>query len=344
MLLSDIAQEFGLELNGPDKEITGINTLESASESELSFLVNPKYAPMLATTRAAAVICEQSFARDVESALVSQAVYLDLARVGNMFDRPQGTLQGVSKLATIDPSAKLGEGVTVYPHAFIGPETVIGEGSVIFPGCYVGERSRLGKSCTLFPNVVLMSETILGDNVAVHSGTVLGSDGFGYAQGPTEHMKIPQIGHVEIGDNVEVGANCCIDRAALDVTRIGSGSKVDNLVQIAHNVTTGDNCLVAAQAGIAGSVKVGHGVVMGGASAVKDNVEIGDGAMIGGRAGVTNSLKPGAQVTGFPHMDVRKYLRVSAAMPRLPDALKRIRRLEKQVAQLVQALEENKNE
>ncbi len=340
MLLSEIVQGLGVEFTGPDKEITGINTLESAGKTELSFLVNPKYVPLLATTKAAAVICEKQFAAEVETAILSQAVYQDLARIVSIFARPQGTFCGLSELASIDPLAKFSENVTVYPFAFVGPEAVIGQGTTLFPGSYVGERCQIGKGCVLMPNVVLMSDVTLGDNVTVHAGTVLGADGFGYAQGLGGHMKIPQIGRVEIGNNVEVGANSCVDRAALDVTFVGSGTKIDNFVQVAHNVTIGKHCLVAAQVGIAGSVKVGNGVIMGGGAGFKDNIEIGDGAMIGGRAGVTNSLKPGAQVTYNPHMDVRTYLRVGASLPRLPDALKRIRKLEKRVEQLVAALEE----
>lgn len=343
MLLSEIATRAGLQWTGPDSEITGVNTLESAGETELSFLVNPKYAPLLSSTRAAAILCMEEYAGQVRSALVSRAVYTDLAKIGALFARPQGTLTGVSELASVDPGAAIGADVTIYPHAFVGPGAVIGDGCTLFPGVYVGEGCSLGKGCMLFPNVVLMSDTTLGDNVTVHAGTVLGADGFGYAQGPMGHIKIHQIGRVDIGDNVEIGANSCVDRAALDVTRIGRGSKVDNLVQIAHNVVMGEHCLAAAQVGISGSVKVGNGVVMGGASGYKDNIEIGDGAMIGGRGGVTNSLKPGAQVSGYPHMDIRTFLRVSAGLPRLPDALKRIRKLEKQVQALTEALEDKNN-
>jgi UDP-3-O-[3-hydroxymyristoyl] glucosamine N-acyltransferase len=343
MLLSDIALKLGLERIGPDKDIAGVNTLESSSEKELSFLVNPKYAPMLATTRAGAVLCPREYASHVECALVSDSVYFDLARIGAMFDRPQGRFAGVSELASIDPSATLGEGVTVYPHVFVGPETTIGEGCTLFPGVYVGERSRLGRGCTLMPNVVLMSDVTMGDNVRVHAGTVLGADGFGYAQGLAGHTKIPQIGRVEIGDDVEIGANTCVDRAALDVTRISRGTKVDNLVQVAHNVTLGEHCLVAAQVGISGSVRVGSGVVMGGGAGFKDNIEVGDGAMIGGRAGVTNSLPAVAKVTYNPHMDIKTYLRVGASLPRLPDAIKRLRKLEKEVERLAALLEEKRN-
>lgn len=343
MLLSEIAARTGLELAGPDKEIVGVNTLESSAATELSFLVNPKYAPMLAETGAGAVLCSRRYADQVESALVSESVYHDLARILALFDRPQGRFSGVSELASIDPSASLGEGVTIYPFAFIGPDTVIGDGCTLFPGVYVGEQCRLGRDCTLFPGAVLMSDVTLGERVRVHPGTVIGADGFGYAQGPAGHMKIPQIGRVGIEDDVEIGANTCVDRAALDVTRIGRGTKVDNMVQVAHNVRLGEHCLVAAQVGISGSVRMGNGVVIGGGAGFKDNIEVGDGAMIGGRAGVTNSIGPGAQVTYNPHMDVKTYLRVGASLPRLPDALKRVRRLEKEVERLAALLEEENN-
>ncbi len=338
MLLSEIAQQVGLVHTGPDLEITGLSTLESAGKTELSFLVKPQFAALLATTQAGAVLCTEEFASQVSSALISRNVPQDRSKIGALFVRSQGNFSGISELACIDESAVLGENVTVYPFAFIAGDTHIGDGCTIFPGCYIGERCSLGTQCTLYPNVSIMSDCFLGDRVIIHAGTVLGADGFGYAQEPTGHMKIPQIGRVEIGDDVEIGANSCVDRASLDVTRIGRGTKIDNQVQIAHNVILGEHCLAAAQVGIAGSVRMGDAVFMGGGAAFKDNIEVGARSMIGARTGVTNSIQPGAKVAGSPHLDLNSFLRVSAGLPRLPDALKRLRKLEKQVQQIAHEL------
>jgi len=331
MLLSEIATRLGLEQLGPDREILGVNTLESAGESELSFLVNPKYTKALEASRAGAVLLSAEHAPLVESALLSENVYMDLARVVSLFARPQGQFTGQSPLAFVHETAQVHESATIYPFAFIGPETQISANAVIFPGCYIGERCCVGADCLVYPNAVLMSDTVLGDRCIVQPGCVLGGDGFGFAQTPAGHMKIPQVGHVQLGDDVEVGANTSIDRAALDVTQVGSGTKVDSLVQVGHNVRIGEHCLVVAGTGIGGSTHIGDGVVIGGQAGIKDNITIGDGAMIGAQAGVNNDLPAGSKVTYTPMMDIGTYLRVGAALPRLPGLLKRVRRLEKEL-------------
>lgn len=334
MLLSEIAKRLGLEQSGPDREILGINTLESAGESELSFLVNPKYLKVLEQTRAGAVLLAKEQAGKVESALISGNVYMDLARVVSMFARPQGGFAGQSQLAFIGKQAEVHETATIYPFAFIGPEAVIGPRTVVFPGCYVGERSRIGSDCRIYPNAVVMADTTLGDNCILQPGSVLGGDGFGFAQTPSGHMKIPQIGRVVLGDDVEIGANSSVDRAALDRTILGSGTKLDSLVQVGHNVQMGEHCLVVAGTGIGGSTKIGDGVIIGGQSAIKDNIEIGDGCMIGARSGINNNLPAGSKVTFYPMMEVGTFLRVGAALPRLPELFKRMRRLEKELERL----------
>ncbi|MGE4293587.1 MAG: UDP-3-O-(3-hydroxymyristoyl)glucosamine N-acyltransferase [Desulfovibrio sp.] len=334
MLLSEIAERLGLEQSGPDREILGVNTLESAGESELSFLVNPKYFKMLEQTKAGAVLVGPDQVGKVASALISGNVYMDLARVVSLFARPQGEFAGQSQLAYVGRQAEIHETATIYPFAFVGPETVIGPGTVVFPGCYIGERCRIGSDCLIFPNAVLMAETTLGDRCIMQPGSVLGGDGFGFAQTPAGHMKIPQIGHVVLGNDVEVGANSSVDRAALDKTSIGSGSKIDSLVQVGHNVRIGEHCLVVAGTGIGGSTKIGDGVIIGGQAGIKDNIEIGDGCMIGARGGINNNLPAGSKVTYNPMMEVGTFLRVGAALPRLPELLKRVRRLERDLERL----------
>ncbi|SKA77524.1 UDP-3-O-[3-hydroxymyristoyl] glucosamine N-acyltransferase [Paucidesulfovibrio gracilis DSM 16080] len=334
MLLSEIATRLGLEHIGPDREILGVNTLESAAESELSFLVNPKYVKALESTNAGAVLLSSEHAPLVESALLSNNVYMDLARVVSLFAKSQGDFAGHSPLAFIHETASVHEDATVYPFAFVGSKAVVGADSVVFPGCYVGERSSVGEGCLLYPNAVLMADTTLGDRCILQPGAVLGGDGFGFAQTPVGHMKIPQIGRVDLGDDVEVGANSSIDRAALDLTQVGSGTKVDSLVQIGHNVRIGEHCLVVAGSGIGGSTRIGDGVVIGGQAGIKDNITIGDGCMIGAQSGVNNDLSAGSKVTYTPMMEIGTYLRVGASLPRLPDLLKRVRRLEREIEQL----------
>lgn len=334
MRLSEIATRLGLTHSGADVEITGVNTLDKAGPGDITFLANPKYVGAVKTTRAGAVIADAQHAALHPTVLVSRNVYMDLARVVHLFARPQGCMTGVSPLAFVHETAQVDPTATVYPFAFIGAEARIGASAAVFPGCYVGERCTVGEGCTLYPNAVLMADTTLGRGVILHAGSVLGADGFGYAHDGGMSMKIPQIGRVRIGDDVEIGANAAVDRAVLDVTSVGDGTKLDNMVQIGHNCRLGKGCFLAAQTGIGGSTKLGDHVIMGGQSGTNDNIEVGDGCMIGGQSGVQQSLPPGSQVSGTFAMDYRSYLKVQARLPQLPELFGRIRRLEKALARL----------
>lgn len=344
MLLSEIAERLGLKQLGPDLEIEGVNTLESAGKSELSFLVNPKYSSTLASTEAGAVLCSETYASQVGSALVSDNVYLDLAGIVRLFEKKQGDFSGISQMARIHDTAKVDETATIYPYAYIGPDAEIGPGVTLYPGAYVGPGCTIGQGSILYPNCVLMAGTELGENVIIQPGAVLGGDGFGYAQGPAGHMKIPQIGRVLVENDVEIGSNSAVDRAALDTTTIGQGTKMDNLVQIGHNVSIGAHCLVVAQVGIGGSTKIGNGVVIGGQAGFKDNVTVGDGCQIGGKAGIVGDLDPGATVTFNPHMDINTYLRVAVLLPKLPKLMRKMKKMEKEIARLTEALGSGEDE
>lgn len=330
--LSELAGELGLRLTGSDKEITGVATLATAGPSEASFLSNPRFAGLLKSTRAGCVLTDERHAGLVPCALVSTNVHLDWARLVRLFARPQGRFQGHSELAFIHPEALVHATATVHPFAYVGPGATIGPDCTIFPGCYVGEDCRLGANCILYPNVSLMAGTRLHDNVIVQPGAVLGGDGFGFAQGPSGHLKIPQVGRVEIEADVEIGANTAIDRASLDVTRVGQGTKIDNLVQVGHNVEIGRHCLIVSQVGIAGSTKLGDGVVLAGQVGVADNVTIGDGVKAAAQAGINRNLPPGSLVGGSPCIEHREYLKTAASLPRLPELIRRVRRLEKLLA------------
>ncbi len=339
MLLSEVAGKVGLAFAGHDLDVTGVNTLEKAGPTDIAPLMSKKYLPQLATTRAGAVLVEEKLAASLSgeyagALLPSRNVKLDWARVVTLFAKPQGCLTGVSPQAFVHPEAELAEGVTVYPFAFVGPRAKVGEGCTLFPGVYVGEDCVLGPGCTLYPNASLMRGTVLGGNVTIHAGAVLGADGYGYAQGPAGHVKIPQLGNVVVGNDVEIGANTCIDRAALDATRIGDGTKIDNLVQIAHNVQTGRHCLIISQVGIAGSTVLGNGVVLAGQAGLRDNITLGDGVQVAAQAGVGTDLPAGAIAGGSPSMDGPTYLKMSMSLPKLPELMRRVRRMEKALERL----------
>ncbi|MBI9081059.1 MAG: UDP-3-O-(3-hydroxymyristoyl)glucosamine N-acyltransferase [Pseudodesulfovibrio sp.] len=343
--LSVLAQRLELDYTGNDFDITGVNTLDKAGPTEVSFLVNPKYSQQLDSTMAGCVLTSGHYVDKVERALVSSNVYMDLAKIVDIFAEPQGCLSGVSELAYVHPTAKVDESVTVYPFAFVGAEAVIGAETTIFTGCYVGEKSQIGENCILYPNSVVMGRVVLGNNVILQPGAVLGGDGYGFAQTPTGHLKIQQIGTVEIGDDVEVGSNTTIDRAALDSTRIKRGTKIDNLVQIGHNVQVGEHCLIVGQVAIGGSSIVGNGVVLAGQVGVTDNAVIGDGAMIGGQSGVSGRVKAGSKMAGTPVMPAATFLKAAGVcMPKLPELFRRVKRLEKELAAVMSAAESGEND
>ncbi len=343
--LSALAEKLDLEFTGEDCEIVGVNTLDKAGENELSFLVNPKYSQQLESTRAGCVLTSGPYADKVGRALISSNVYMDLAKILNTFAEPQGCLEGVSDLAYVHSDATVSPSATVYPFAFIGANATVGNNTTVFAGCYVGENTTVGADCILYPNSVVMGGLTLGDKIILQPGAVLGGDGYGYAQTPAGHMKIPQIGTVVVEDNVEIGSNTAIDRAALDITKIGEGSKIDNLVQIGHNVEIGQHCLIIGQVGIGGSTKVGNGVILAGQVGVSDNAEIGDGAMIGAQGGVSGKVKPGDKLAGSPAMPAGTFLKsAGVCMPKLPDLFKRVKRLEKELAAVKEAANGENND
>ncbi len=330
-ILSSLAAELGLRLVGEDREVAGVNTLDKAGPHELSFLANPKYAPQLSSTGAGAVLLGEEFADRFHTVLVSPNPYLDFVRVVQLFDRPQGCMEGVAESAFVHPEAELSPDCIIYPSAFVGARAQVGRGTKVFPGCYIGEDCRVGEDCLLFPNVTLMSGTMVGDRVTLHAGVVLGSDGFGFAIAQVGREKFPQIGRVVVEDDVEIGANSTVDRAALDETRIGAGTKIDNLVQIGHNVTIGKHCTIVALVGIAGSVKLGDNVTLAGQVGIAGHLTIGDGATLGPKCGVAKDVPAGAVMGGQPAMERGTFMRTLAIIPKLPELVRRVARLEKEL-------------
>lgn len=331
---SFIAEKLGLTLRGEDREIAGINTLENAGPGDISFLANPKYAQFLSTTRAGAVIVSEEYAGEVATALVSANPYFDFARAVGFFAKPQGGFTGVSELASLDKDARLGNNVTIYPFVYVGPRTVIGDDCRVFPGCYIGEDCIVGAGSVLYPNSVLMAGTVLGKGCTLHPGAVLGADGFGFVRTPMGIQKIPQIGTVGIGDGVEIGANAAVDRAVLGVTSIGDNTKVDNLVQLGHNVAVGKECFIVSQVGVSGSTKIGDRATLAGQVGIAGHLSIGNDVTIGPQSGVAKDIPAKTTCGGTPCVDGKTYMRTLVTMPKLPDMYKRLNQLEGEVKAL----------
>jgi UDP-3-O-[3-hydroxymyristoyl] glucosamine N-acyltransferase len=261
--------------------------------------------------------------------------YVAFAKILQLFAPMIEYKRRVNSSAHIECTAELGEDVSIYPNVYIGERVTVGDRSVLLPGVFVGDGARVGRDCVLHPNVVVREECRIGDRVILHAGVVIGSDGFGYAGTGDGRIKIPQIGTVEVQDDVEIGANTTIDRATLGRTVIRRGAKIDNLVQIAHNVTVGENSVIAAQAGIAGSTKLGKNVTLAGQVGVVNHIEIGDGATIGPQSGVPQSVPPGALLSGgigvAPH---HEWLKVMTLLPQLPKLWNLVRQLQKKLEEL----------
>lgn len=341
--LSEIAAQLGLKLQGDDREVSGINTLTAAGPDELSFLANPKYIDALRSTKAGAVILHPDFATQTQCALLSESPYQDFGRALALFSREQGFFSGISELAFVHPDAVIGARVTIAPYVCIGPRAVIGDDTRIFPSCYIGEDCCVGTGSTLYPGVTLMAGTQLGQRCIVHAGVVLGADGFGFVRSGQKIEKIPQIGTVQIGDDVEVGANTTIDRAALDKTVVGDGTKIDNLVMLGHNVRVGRNGLLVSQVGISGSCILGDNVTLAGQAGLAGHLRIGNNVTIGPQSGVARDIPDNMTMGGSPAVDQGTFMRTLALMPRFPELFKRLTQLERELAELRAALHNKEN-
>lgn len=314
MKLSAIAEAIGIKYDGTDIEIEGIHTLDEANSSQMSFLDNPKYIFSLENTKAAAVICNKAASVKVPSGsivLIDEEPYLKLALATKLFAPDVIELEG--------PEPVIGEGSFVSDKAYIGKGAVIGKGAKILPGAFVGCNVKIGDNTILYANVTVYRDCEVGKNCIIHSGTTVGSDGFGFAHTKTgEHVKIYQNGNVVIEDDVEIGSNCAIDRAVFGTTYIRKCCKIDNLVQFGHNVDIGEYSILVAQCGIAGSTKLGRNVIMGGQSATAGHLEIAPFTQFAARSGVTNDVKDGGKTYGgFPLMEQRSWLKLQAKLARL---------------------------
>ena len=335
--LAELAARVGGRVKGDGGvAISRVAPLESAGPDELSFLANPKYVPWLDKTAAAAVIVSPRFEQARPNLIIADNPYLAWARICALFwEWPYG-FQGVSGQAVITPGAEIADGATVFPLAYIGAGARVGRGAVIFPHVFLGDGCAVGEESVLYPGVTVYAGCTVGNRVIIHAGAVVGSDGYGFAPrqpgGPYE--KVPQLGTVAVEDDVEIGAGVTIDRAALGATRIGRGTKIDNLVQIGHNVEVGEDCLLVAQVGISGSTRLGRSVVLAGKVGVVGHVTIGDGAMVGAMSGVARDIPALGRYSGAPALEHGQWLRVQSILGKLPELVQRIRTLEGRVREL----------
>jgi len=326
--LAALAEQIGCRLEGNGGlEVVGVRALEEAGPADLTFVTDARQFPRLQASRAGAVILPESLPAADRPALRTANPHLTLARALATFHPPVPLGPGVHFSAVVSADAHVDPAASVGPLCVIAAGAAIGAGTALDAQVFVGANVRIGRGCRIYPHVTLREGTRLGDRVTVHPGAVIGADGFGYARDGARHVKIPQVGGVILEDDVEIGANVAIDRATLGATRIGRGTKIDNLVQIAHNVQVGEDTVIAGQVGISGSTQIGSRVMMAGQVGVVDHVRIGDNVMIGAQAGVTKDIPPGAIVLGspaVPHMEFKRHLAATARLPLLGKALRAI--------------------
>ena len=326
----------------PQAAVDGFGRIEVAQQGQLAFLANPKYEEFIYSTQASIIIVGEKLElkQPVEATLIRVSdPYTAFASLLHQYQQMQTQqLQGVQQPSYISATAAYGKNVYIAPFAYIGDGTVIGENVKIFPGVFIGNNVQIGDNTLLHPGVKIYHDCVIGKSVTIHAGSVIGGDGFGFAPQPDgTFKKVPQIGNVVIEDNVEIGSNATIDRATIGSTTIKAGAKLDNLIQIAHNVEVGNHTVIAAQAGVSGSTKIGNNVMIGGQAGVVGHIHIADGSKINAQSGVSKSIKsPGTAVTGSPAYDYTSALRSQALTRNLPELERRIKDLENQVRMLVE--------
>jgi UDP-3-O-[3-hydroxymyristoyl] glucosamine N-acyltransferase len=330
MLLSEIAQKIDAKMLSKDNpHIEQLAPLEHARAGAISFLARPEFEYLLASCQASAIIVAEQKPTCPIPQILHPHPYLAFVKLANLMIKEPSSFQGISELSQIAASAQLGEGCTVHPRVTIADGVSIGKRCTFYPGVYIGEGVKIGDDCTLFANVVVYHGCIIGHDCRIHAGAVIGSDGFGYIFEKDETIKIPQVGTVEIGNHVEIGANSTVDRATLGVTRIGHHTKLDSQVQIAHNCEIGERCMFSAFSGTAGSTKVKDRVTVGGNTGINGHITIGADIRIGAMSGVVSSLDEPGDYVGFPAVEVKLWRKQAVYLKRIEAMDKRIRELEK---------------
>ena len=322
-----------------DIAVASFGKIEEAQQGQLAFLANPKYENFLYTTKASIIIVNntQEIKQPITATLIKVPdAYSAFATLLDKYQQiQQQQLTGIQQPVYIDATAKIGDNVFIGAFAYIGKNVVVGDGTKIYPSTFIGDNVTIAQHTILHPGVKIYHDCIIGSKVTIHAGSVIGADGFGFApQADGSFKKVPQIGNVLIEDNVEIGSNTCIDRATIGSTIIKSGAKLDNLLQIAHNVEVGNNTVIAAQTGVSGSTKIGNNVMIGGQAGLAGHLIIGDGAKINAQTGVGKAVKPGTSVTGTPFDEFSKYMRNQAFVRSLPQMEKRLKELEALVKEL----------
>ena len=340
MTLHDLATRLGCRLEGDGTiEITGVAGIEQAQPGQVTFLANPKYHGALATTRASAVIVDETVPVAACAALRTPEPYVAFARAAELFASIPRPPAGVDACSAIGRDVRFGRNVAVGPFVTIGDGAAIGDNTVIYSHAAIGPGTTIGADCILYSHVAVRERITIGDRVILHSGVVVGSDGFGFARRKDgTHYKIPQAGTIVLEEDVELGANTCVDRPAVGETRIGAGTKIDNLVQVAHGIHMGQRVLLAAQTGIAGSTTVEDDVVFAGQVGVAGHITIGKGTVATAQTGISNSTDPGSFVSGYPAISNRNWRKSSVLFKKLPELKKTLEDLERRVAELEAAL------
>ncbi len=330
--LGDLARSLGGRVVG-DEELTisGIAPLDAAGPDDLSFLASPRYREQARASRAGAVLAGPGADLPGRTLLVVPDPYRALADALAILHPARRPPEGISPLAVIGAGCQLDDGAAVLPAAVLGGRCRLGARSVVMSGAVLGDDVKVGEETIIHPNATIYDGCTIGSRVIVHAGAVIGSDGFGFARDGERHVKIPQVGSVVVEDDVEIGANVTVDRATLGTTVVGRGTKIDNLVQIGHNVRIGSNSLLVAQSGVSGSTRLGSGVILAGQSGAVGHIEIGDGARVGAKSAVTHDLPAGAYVVGHPAIEAGAWRRAAAIFARLPELRRRLMRLERRL-------------
>ena len=315
--------------------------IEEGIPGAISFLSNPKYTPYIYTTQSSIVLVNKDFVpeQEIKATLIKvENAYDSLAKLLTLYEQSKPKKTGIDSLAYVASTAKIGENVYIAPFAYIGDYAEIGNDVMIHAHATIGEHVKIGNNCVVYPNTTVYHDCRIGNNCTLHAGSVIGADGFGFAPTPDRYEKIPQIGIVILEDNVEIGANTCIDRATMGATIIHKGVKLDNLIQVAHNVEVGENTVMASQVGVAGSTKIGQWCMFGGQVGVAGHIKVGDKVTVGAQTGIAGSIKSDNTVQGSPAIDAKNFGRSSVVFKKLPDIYTTLNNLQKEVEELKKQL------